>query len=137
MEKRNTTLNKHILITFSHAERRSVNPKNIIERFTSRFSCEAVVVAKENHKEKGCYHYHVGMKAHDASRYTAAKFIRATFPEFDGMQCNVEYRKGWGPICKYITKEDKDPLVWDEITKEEVLAVADATKKKKRVHGLD
>lgn len=105
---------KFVLLTLSHAEsgdRVHYTPHFVVGKCRSLFNCESVILAKELHKEKG-YHYHVGILNDTASRYTAAKFLRAGFPEFDGRQLNVSFHKSWNTICEYIFKQDQDPYCW-------------------------
>jgi len=96
----------------------------VVSKCRSLFNCESVIVAKELHKEKG-YHYHVGILNDTASRHTAAKFLRESFPEFDGRQLNVSFHKSWNTICEYVFKQDQDPYCWGT-TKEQC---------RERLHG--
>lgn len=118
------------LVTLTHAESRSVSRKIVLERILGCFSCVAVAVAKELHKENG-FHYHAAVQCNDASRYTASKKVRAIFPEFEGMQCDVQFKKAWPPMCEYITKQDKEPLIWGQYGLQQVLEAAEAHKKHK------
>ena len=110
----NESVRKFILLTLNHVEsgdRTHYTPHFVVSKCRSLFNCESVVVAKELHKEKG-YHYHVGIQNDTASRYTAARILRDSFPEFDGRQLNVSYHKSWNTICEYIFKQDKEPYCW-------------------------
>lgn len=73
------TLRPYILLTLSHAEKRTqITKKDIIERINRVLLCNAIVVAKEEHEEGG-FHYHVGMpeciKEHCCT-YTSAVLSR-------------------------------------------------------------
>lgn len=118
------------LVTLSHAETRNVPRKVVLDRILGCFSCEAVAVAKELHQDKG-YHFHAAVQSNNASRYTTSKKIREIFPEFEGMQCDVRFKKAWPPMCEYITKQDKEPLVWGQYSLHQVLEAAEAHKKHK------
>ncbi|MCE3216710.1 hypothetical protein HAX54_007693 [Datura stramonium] len=48
------------------------------------------------------------------------------------MQCDIQAKKGWGPICAYITKEDKNPHIWGNTSKAHVMEVAEAYEGKKK-----
>lgn len=43
---------------------------------------------------------------------------------------DVKFHKGWGTICKYVCKEDRQPLVWGEFSLQQILETA-LTKKRK------
>ncbi|KAK6774834.1 hypothetical protein RDI58_009619 [Solanum bulbocastanum] len=51
------------------------------------------------------------------------------------MQCDIRAKKGWGPICAYITKEDKNPHIWGNTSKAHVMEVAEAYEGKKKTGG--
>ena len=107
-------IRKYILLTLSHAERgdRSHYTAHFVSgKCRSVFSCQSVIVAKEQHKEGG-YHYHVGILNDNASRKTATKRLREAFKEFSGNQLNVKFHKSWTTICEYVFKEDEDPYCW-------------------------
>lgn len=111
-------IRKFILITLTHAEVRSKVTRSLcVARCRDMFHCVAVVVSQEPHKEGG-YHFHVGMKIENASRFTAVKTIRNAFSEFEGKQCNVSFHKGWNSVCKYLLKQDQSPLCWGESLEE-------------------
>lgn len=45
-------------------------------------------------------------------------------PEFDGAQCDVKFHRGWGILCSYVTKEDKNPVVWGEYSLDQIMEIA-------------
>ena len=49
------------------------------------------------------------------------------------MQCDVQFQKAWAPMCQYITKEDKTPMVWGQYSLKQVLDAAEANKKHKKI----
>lgn len=107
-------LRRFILLTLTHAEsgdRVHYTPHFVISKCRSIFNCESVIVAKELHANEG-YHYHIGILNDTASRHTATKLLRDSFPEFDGRQLNVSFHKSWNTICEYILKQDIDPFCW-------------------------
>ena len=102
----NSHIRKNILLTLSHAEsgeRSHYTPHFVVSTCRSLFNCEGVIVAKKLHKSKG-YHYHVGILNDTASRYTAGKTLRKSFPEFDGRQLNISFHNIVNTICEYIFK---------------------------------
>ena len=107
----------------------------IIERLKRVFTCTYIFLSREPHKSGG-YHYHVGVKTVNASKNSYARLVRATFPEFEGMQLDVQAKKGWGPVCAYVTKEDKSPLIWGEYNLEQVLELAEAFRARRKSKGL-
>lgn len=126
-----TTLRPFLLITLSHCERRNVAQSDVIARLRKLYSCRSIVVCVEPHKRGGS-HYHIGLETRNASKNTYRKILQAAFPEFEGMQMHVRARKGFGPICAYITKVDKLPLIWGEFSLQEILKKASDSKKRKR-----
>ncbi|CAK9135391.1 unnamed protein product [Ilex paraguariensis] len=61
---------------------------------------------------------------------------KRNFPKFEGMQCNVQFKKGWGPICLYLTKQDKQPVAWGEYTADQILQIAEACKKNRKTKEI-
>lgn len=128
------TLRPYILLTLSHAEaenRASVNCKVIVERITEVLRCSALIVAKEKHQAEG-FHFHIGIESTNASRNTATRLLRDTFPEFDGAQCSVKFHKSWATICAYVTKEDNKPLLWGQYTMDQIKQKADVVRRHRR-----
>lgn len=119
MKKYITNANRvFILITFSHAEKRGVDKKEVLLRILECFQnqcVKSILIAQENHEQEG-YHYHAAVCTL-VSRYTFIKEIRNKFPEFEGAQLDVKTRKSWAALCEYVMKEDKDPILWGEDTK--------------------
>lgn len=105
----NSTTRKHFLITLSHAEKRDLDAKEIVRRITNTYRCEAVIVARERHEKEG---FHIAVKCDGASKNTATKKIRAFFPEFDGMQCNIQFRKERSHLSLYLKKRQGSAHCW-------------------------
>lgn len=108
-------LRRNLLITLTHVEREEreyYSPPLIVGKVRSIVNCQAIMVAKEEHKEKG-YHYHVGVLNDSASRNTVTKMVRGAFPEFTGHQCNVSFHKSFNTICRYVIKQDMNPYCWN------------------------
>lgn len=120
-----------LLITLAHAETRNISEKEVLERVLKCFGCTAIVVAKETHQDNG-FHFHIAVHTKDASRYTASKKIRAIFTQFEGRQCDVQFKKAWAPMCAYVTKENKEPLVWGQYNLKQILQAAEAHQKHKK-----
>jgi hypothetical protein len=123
-QNQSSTVRKFILITLIHAEvRLFTNRESVLSRVRKLFECRAIVIAKEKHQknegEELGEHFHVGIWARDASKNTLRKKIRKEFPEWTGRAIDISLHKGWGSICLYIMKEDKEPLVWGEFTLEQ------------------
>lgn len=109
---KNTT-RQFLLVTLIHVEtekRRRVEKVVIEQRITNLFQCRSVIIARENHEENG-FHYHIGIWNENASKNTVIKKIREKFCEWDGRCIDVRAHKGWGSVCKYVLKEDKEPRV--------------------------
>jgi len=123
-----STLRLYISITLSHAEKGVVTQDEVVNRLRRAFKCKCIVVSKEKHSAGG-FHFHVAVKN---AKHNAAKIIRSIFPEFDGVQCEVRFPKGWGRLCAYLTKEDKSPLVWGEYTREQILDISECSRHHKK-----
>ena len=127
---KNTT-RQFLLVTLIHAEtekRRGVEKAVIEQRITSLFQCRSVIIARENHEENG-FHYHIGIWNDNASKNTVIKKIREIFCEWDGRCIDVRAHKGWGSVCKYVLKEDKEPRVWGEYSLQQIIGIANAHEK--------
>jgi hypothetical protein len=49
----------------------------------------------------------------------------------------VRFHRDWASICRYILKEDKEPLVWGEYTRQQqIIEIAGASPKLKRSRSL-
>lgn len=130
-QKKSSTIREFILLTLIHAEARLlIDGKTIINRIKELFECRAIVVATEKHQERGT-HYHVGIWAKNASKNTLRNKLRKEFSEWPGRAIDISLHKGWGSICLYILKEDKEPLVWGEFTLDHIKTFAHAHETKK------
>ena len=103
-------LRRWILITLSHAEKVDIDLHTLCARLNTAFNVDKMVAATEKHVEGG-HHYHIAMENSSASKHTATSRIRALFPEFPGMGCNVKFHKSWITMLSYCTKEDPN---WSE-----------------------
>lgn len=103
-----------LLITLTHAEReaRSAVTREIIKaRILELYDkTKIIIIAKEQHEDGG-FHYHAGLFT-TVSRHRAEKMLRSAFPEWEGMAIDLKMKRGWPVICAYVTKEDRDFLVW-------------------------
>jgi hypothetical protein len=125
---------KFILVTLSHAEKRSqINPNIITGRILDCFPgvIVSIIICKERHESTG-FHYHIGILSTGISKFTFTKTLSKSFPEFEGSQFFVKFHKCWGTICCYVTKEDSTPFVWGEYTLAQIKEVCKATKKHKK-----
>ncbi|MCF8704059.1 hypothetical protein L3055_11020, partial [Corynebacterium sp. MC-02] len=129
-----STLRPYIMLTLIHAETRIIKKTEIIQRITQLFECKALVLATEKHEEKGT-HYHIGIWANDASKNTVRKKIRNEFPEWEGRSIDISLHKGWGTICKYILKEDKEPIIWGEFDLQQIQSIAWAQENHKEANS--
>ena len=129
-----STLRPYIMVTLIHAEIRIIKKTEIIQRITQLFECKAVVLATEKHEEKGT-HYHIGIWANDASKNTVRSKIRKEFPEWEGRSIDISLHKGWGSICKYILKEDKEPIIWGEFDLKQIQSIAWAQENHKEAYS--
>jgi hypothetical protein len=128
-----STLRKYVFITLTHAETREkeVSKAELFKRVKGLAGCQAIVMATEKHEDGG-YHYHIVVKTSGASKNNALRRIRNLFPEFEGRQCDIKFPKGWGPVLAYVTKEDRDPAVWGQFSREQILEIARDASKKRR-----
>lgn len=118
-QKKSSTLREFILLTLIHVEQRlHLDRENIINRIKILFQCRATVIATEKHQSEEGIHYHVGIWAKDASKNTLKVKLRNEFKEWEGRAIDISLHKGWGTICSYILKEDKEPSVWGEFSLE-------------------
>lgn len=127
-----STARELLLITLAHAERINVSCEEIVTRLTKLWECSSIVIAKEVHEEGG-FHLHIAVKNKGASKNSAVRSVRDSFKEFEGSQCDVRFHKGWGVLIGYVTKEDKEPFVWGQFTREQIMEVGEAARKKKKV----
>uniref|UniRef100_A0A7N0UNL0 Replication protein n=1 Tax=Kalanchoe fedtschenkoi TaxID=63787 RepID=A0A7N0UNL0_KALFE len=137
--RKTKTVREFILVTLIHAENRPfTDTRTIISRVRDLFQCRAIAIAKEVHKstegDDSGEHFHIGIWAMDASKNNLRKKIRSLFPEWKGRAIGISVHKGWGSICRYITKEDQKPIVWGEFTQQQILSIAEAHKKKKAMN---
>lgn len=88
-------------------------------------------MATEKHQVGG-YHFHVAVKNSNASKKTTVAKIRSSFPEFDGAQCDVKFFKGWAALLVYVMKEDSQPIIWGEYSKECITKIVNLSKRKKK-----
>lgn len=123
-KKKVSTLREYILLTLSHAEGRpTANPEWVRDRLKELFDCRAILVAKESHSESG-YNLHAGILNRDASKNTATKRIRQVFHEWEGRTLDVQFHRNWASICRYLLKQDGQPLVWGEFSLDEIRDIA-------------
>lgn len=128
------TLRPYILITLGHAEQRGhFTPEQLQQTVRRLFQCSSIVISKEKHQEDG-WHIHIAIKNSTASKNNATNKIRQAFPLFDGRQCNVTFHKGFANMIGYVTKQDKEPYVWGELTKDEILNIGENARRKKKTH---
>lgn len=45
----------------------------------------------------------------------------------------MRFHRDWASLCRYILKEDKEPLVWGEYTRQQIIEIAGASPKLKKV----
>lgn len=76
-----------------------------------------MVICTEKHKkEEDAYHYHAAIWNENASKHTATKRLREAFHEWDGRSLNVTFHKSLATMYAYVIKEDKNPLIWGDMT---------------------
>ncbi|XP_059628281.1 uncharacterized protein LOC132271050 [Cornus florida] len=123
-----------ILLTLRHAERGDLTETLVIDRIVSSLTCRSIVVAKEMHEKGGC-NYHVGILNGDESIYTAAtatEVLKEKFPEFEEEEFETKFYQGWGPICAYLTEQDKGPFVWGEWNADQIKGIGRRYKQRKK-----
>lgn len=101
-----------IEITMSQAERRNVSREEAQIRLRNHFQnrVSTIIIAQEKDHKEG-FHYHVAILV-VTTKYKYIKEIRSIFPEFSGFQLDVKAKKSWPALCAYVTKEEKNPLLW-------------------------
>lgn len=128
------TLRPYILITLAHAEnRQQITNEQILQTVRNLFQCSSIVITKEKHQNEGS-HIHIAIKNYNASRNNATNKIREAFKQFDGRQCNVTFHKGFANMIAYVTKQDKEPYVWGQFKKEEILEIGESARRKKKAN---
>ncbi|WP_353805849.1 hypothetical protein, partial [Acinetobacter baumannii] len=128
------TLRPYILITLGHAEKRQIiTPPQIELILRKLFQCSSIVITKEKHQNEG-WHIHIAVKNFSASKNNATKILREAFSQFEGRQCNVTFHKGFAYLIGYVTKNDKEPHVWGEFSKEEILSIGEKARRKKKAN---
>lgn len=103
---------KFILITLSHVARQW--PGGTVEfglaRMCKLFNVQRGIGVQESH-EGGEAHYHLAIEPSNASKFTATKRIRESFPEFCGSNAgrslNVSFHKCFATMLVYVSKEDR------------------------------
>lgn len=103
-----STRRDYLLRTLSHAERRDFRRRESIDRILEISDCIKIVAARETHQNEG-FHFHIGVHCTNASKNNVTKKVRNLFPEFEGMQCHVQFQKTRSAICTYVTKQDEEP----------------------------
>lgn len=120
-------IRRNVLFTLARAEnqnsgRRTVCPNTLKSRLLTIFPKETIIIiAKEKHQNGG-YHYHAGLMTY-MSKHGLEEKLRKAFPEWQGHSLHVCFKKGWSPICSYISLEDEDFLAYG-IKRTEVFALA-------------
>ncbi|KAA0066853.1 hypothetical protein E6C27_scaffold271G002380 [Cucumis melo var. makuwa] len=126
---------RFILITLAQSgkgERKNIQPQEISARIQALFRCNVIVITQEKHQDGEERHHHIGVLNENAHRKNATKRIRESFSEWQGRQCNVSFHKAWNTICTYVTKEDKEPYVWGNFSREQILQQARARQSHKK-----
>ena len=80
---------KFVLFTLSRADaseiRGAVTREEIAQRTRKTLLCLSIIVAKEEHADKGHHHFHVGILLEKGvHRLSAPRTLRKIFPELEG-----------------------------------------------------
>ena len=128
-------IRRFILITLSKSgrgERKKIQPEEISSRIQAIFQCTAIIIAQEKDRD-GERDQDVAVFHENAHRKSARKKIREIFPEWEGIECKVSFHKAWNTICKYVTKEDREPYVWGHFSRDQILQQVRACQNHKRI----
>lgn len=129
----------HILMSLSHVEKFETTREEVLRRIFQGLSSapSSVVIAKER-AEDGSFHYHVGILVYSQRMYPLVirKLFRQIFSEFDGMALDISLRRGCGPVCSYLTKQDLSPLVYGKQSLTEILRIAIASSRKRSLDSF-
>ena len=115
-------MRRWLLITLTRAEKEKrvgITKEEILKRVRETFLCISVIITKEAHEQEG-YHYHIGVWNKDAHAKTMTRKVRNSFTEWEGRAINVQHHKSFTTVCKYVLKEDKEPLVWGSYSLEQI-----------------
>lgn len=116
-----STHRRFILLTLSHNElqERSLTKDVVHQRIEQRFHVVRAIACTEQHQEGG-HHFHYAFENTDASKNTATKVLRSTFPEWDGMSLDIKFHKSWTTMAKYVTKEDKNYTIYNDYNEQQL-----------------
>lgn len=115
----NSNYRRYIILTLSRADatpaRSSLTEESIVSRITSTIpQCISMLVAKEVHTAHG-HHWNVGiLLTKGLHKISAARTFRKLFPEFEGDQLHVSFKRAWVTICEYIMQVDPIPFTWGQ-----------------------
>jgi hypothetical protein len=121
----------HILLSLKiRGDTKKNNAKTIEHRLYTTLDCESVLISVGEAK-KVQYDYLCGiiLKATDSSKSTSLSRRIKTL--FEDMECDLRFKKGWGPICLLFAVQ-VDFLVFGRYSREEIMAVAHATRRHKQ-----
>lgn len=131
-----TTRRKFILILLINADRRDLDPQDLLSRVRSAWECRTVWIAKEE-SESGGFHYRIGLHTINASKHTFLSIARKIFSEFPEEECQVQSVKGAGPWSRPFSNEKtKTLLLFGEETFSQILEYSQASRKKRKAQRL-
>lgn len=96
---------------------------------TRLFACQALLLAKERVGEG--YNWQAGILSTNASSHTAQSLLQEAFPEWQGSEIEVHFKKAWSSLCRLIHQLDQAPFVCGDFSLEEVSQIARSRQRKK------
>lgn len=128
--KKASHLRPHLLATLPLAYLRPEVTREVVkDRLTRLFACQALLLAKERVGEG--YNWQAGILSTNASSHTAQSLLQEAFPEWQGSEIGVHFKKAWSSLCRLIHQLDQAPFVCGDFSLEEVSQIARSRQRKK------
>ena len=128
--KKASHLRPHLLATLPRADLRPEVTREVVkDRLTRLFACQALLLAKERVGEG--YNWQAGILSTNASSHTAQSLLQEAFPEWQGSEIEVHFKKAWSSLCRLIHQLDQAPFVCGDFSLEEVSQIARSRQRKK------
>ena len=109
--KKASHLRPHLLATLPRADLRPEVTREVVkDRLTRLFACQALLLAKERVGEG--YNWQAGILSTNASSHTAQSLLQEAFPEWQGSEIEVHFKKAWSSLCRLIHQLDQAPFVY-------------------------
>lgn len=132
-----TQRSKYILILLIDADRRDLDPQDILSRVRSAWECQSVIIIKKK-SDSGGFHFLIGLHILNASKHILKKQMKNLFSEFPEKECQIQSVKGAGTWSRNLTSKinNKPVLVFGKSTMQELIQLARASQQKKKAQIL-